>query len=160
MSVQKGRRRNIIMIQESINSKSLFHYDVSSSAVKSGDAIYISAQLPIDKDGQLISDNIIKQTVKCLDNIAIILQEAGLNMTYVLAMKIYLSDIDDLAIVNRKLAAYFKPPYPAQTVIAVSALPFKAKIQIEAFAIDTRAIELMISAEQNCDQKVCTIKDE
>ena len=72
MSVQKGRRRNIIMIQESINSKSLFHYDVSSSAVKSGDAIYISAQLPIDKDGQLISDNIIKQTVKCLDNICLL----------------------------------------------------------------------------------------
>ena len=67
--------------------------------------------------------------------------------------------MEDLALVDEKMGEYFHHPYPARTVIGVSELPCGALIQIEGFAMDNRAIEIMMSEEDcsDCSKSVCEI---
>ncbi|QRG87339.1 RidA family protein [Bulleidia sp. zg-1006] len=147
------------MIQESIQPKKICACKNSSSAIKSGDSIYIAAQLPMDENGRLIAKDIESQVERCLKNMDMILKEAGLGVRYVLTTRVYLVNMEDLYVVDKKMAGYFKEPYPARTVLGVSALPCGALVQIEAFAMDTRAIEILMSHEDcsECSESVCEV---
>ncbi|WP_273102682.1 RidA family protein [Bulleidia extructa] len=147
------------MIQESIQPKNLCACKHSSPAIKNGDAIYMAAQLPINQDGCLVASDIQSQVDQCLRNMEMILKESGLDFSYVLTTKVYLVHMEDLALVDEKMGEYFHHPYPARTVIGVSELPCGALIQIEGFAMDNRAIEIMMSEEDcsDCSKSVCEI---
>ncbi len=106
-----------------------------SQAVKEGDLIFVSGQLPVDpKTGEFPSDNTQEQTRQSMENIKMVLQEAGYDMDRVLKTTVYLADIADFAAANEIYAEYFNEPYPARAAFQVAALPKGAKVEIEAIA--------------------------
>lgn len=145
------------MIQKAIHSenapKAIGPY---SPAVKVGDFIYLSGQLPIDpKTGKLAEGGIAEQTEQCLKNVRAVLGECGLGMEYVLKTTVYLTDMNDFAEMNKVYGTFFKDPYPARSAAEVSKLALGAKVEIEAFAMDTRALEVICSEEScaTCSEK-------
>ena len=106
-----------------------------SQAVKEGDLVFVSGQLPVDpKTGEFPSDNIQEQTRQSMENIKSVLQEAGYDMDRVLKTTVHLADIADFAAANEVYAEYFNEPYPARAAFQVAALPKGAKVEIEAIA--------------------------
>lgn len=101
----------------------------------------LSAQLPLaPQTGQLVSDDIKQQTRQCLKNIKAILESIDVPVDDIVKINIFLTDLADLDVVNSVYTTFFPDSaiaravayFPARTVIPVSALPMKAKIQIEA----------------------------
>jgi 2-iminobutanoate/2-iminopropanoate deaminase len=107
-----------------------------SQAVWANDLLFISGQIPIDPEtGVFVSDDIREQTVQVFKNIGAILKQAGLTFENVVKMTVYLSDMNDFAVVNEVYASFFEKDFPARAAFEVSQLPLKAKIEIESIAI-------------------------
>ena len=106
-----------------------------SQAVKAGNFIYVSGQLPIDpKNGEMPAD-IKEQTKQCLENIKNILAEAGATLDNVVKSTVYLADMSLFVPMNEVYAEYFKGGiYPARAAFAVKELPKKAQVEIEVVA--------------------------
>ena len=105
-----------------------------SQAVKSGNLIFVSGQLPIDpKTGEIPSD-IKAQTRYSIENIKAILEEAGASLDNVLKSTCYLADMSYFVPMNEVYAEYFKAPYPARAAFAVKELPKQALVEIEVVA--------------------------
>ena len=137
------------MIQECITTekapKAIGPY---SPAIKLGDMIFTSGQLPIvPETGELISDSIEDQTEQCLRNIEAILEEAGISMKYVLKTTVYMTNLGEFGKMNDVYARFFKEPYPARSAAQVSALAKGARIEIECMALDSRALEVICSQD-------------
>lgn len=97
--------------------------------------VYISAQIPQDPVSQtLIKGSAGAKCVRCLLNIDAILDDAGLSLQDVCEMRIYLTNMDDLAAIDEVLAERIPKPYPARTVLGVAALPHQASMAIECTA--------------------------
>lgn len=123
-----------------------------SPGLKLGDFLYISGQIAIDKEGQLIGDTIQSQTLQVINNLVNVLAEANLEMRHLVKTTVYLSDMKNYDEFNLIYATYFAHPYPARSVVEVSALPKGALVEIEGFAIDTlRYEELNPSSVYGCD---------
>jgi 2-iminobutanoate/2-iminopropanoate deaminase len=107
-----------------------------SQAVKVGNLIYTSGQLPIDlATGELVNDDIKKATARCLENVKGILEEAGTSLDKVIKTLVFLKDMNDFASVNEVYAKYFTENAPARSCVEVSKLPKDAKIEIEVIAL-------------------------
>jgi len=106
-----------------------------SQAIKSGNTIYISGQLPIDPATGEFKEGCIRcKARQSLNNIKNILQAEGLTMSHIVKVTILLTDINDFVAVNEVYADFFQPPFPARSAFAVAALPKGAPIEIEAIA--------------------------
>lgn len=106
-----------------------------SPAVEAGDLIFFSGQIPIDSaTGKIIEGDVKSQTEQCLKNLTSVLDAAGVTPDDVVKTTIYLTDMNDYAMVNEAYGSYFKAPYPARTAIAVCALPLGSKVEIESIA--------------------------
>lgn len=112
-----------------------------SPGLKLGDFLYISGQIPIDKEGNLVGDTISKQTIQVIKNLVNVLAEANLEMRHLVKTTVYLTNMELYNEFNLIYATYFAHPYPARSVVEVSALPKGALIEIEGFAIDTLRYE-------------------
>ena len=145
------------MIQETISSNNApVAVGPYSPAIRAGDFIYISGQLPIDPTtGKLVSDDIRIQTEQVLRNIEALLTEAGLNMSYVLKTTVYVKNMEDFAAMNEVYARFFQKPFPARSAVAVKDIALNAKVEIEAFAMDTRALEVLC---HTCNDYCCETK--
>ncbi|MBQ7724768.1 MAG: RidA family protein [Lachnospiraceae bacterium] len=107
-----------------------------SQAVKAGNTIYVSGQLPVDPaTGEFAGDDIAAQTKQSLTNIKNILEKAGAGMENVVKTTVLLSDIGDFAAMNEVYATFFKEPFPARAAFQVAAIPKGAKVEIEAVAV-------------------------
>lgn len=106
-----------------------------SPAIKVGDTVYVSGQLPIDKAGELVGEDIQSQTKQCIENLEKVLSSACSRLDHVVKTTIYLQSMDDFAKVNQICALYFGHPYPARTCVEVSKLPHNALIVIDAIAV-------------------------
>ncbi len=107
-----------------------------SQAVKAGNTIYVSGQLPVDPaTGEFAGDDIAAQTKQSLTNIKNILEKAGAGMENVVKTTVLLSDIGDFAAMNEVYATFFKEPFPARAAFHVAAIPKGAKVEIEAVAV-------------------------
>jgi|HubBroStandDraft_6_1064221.scaffolds.fasta_scaffold1829208_2 2-iminobutanoate/2-iminopropanoate deaminase len=106
-----------------------------SQAVRVGDAVYVSGQIPLDPaTGQPVAGGIAEQTERVLLNLAAILRAAGCSPRDVVKTTIYLVDLGSFAVVNEVYARHFEPPYPARATVQVSALPRGALVEIDAIA--------------------------
>ena len=105
-----------------------------SQAVKAGDYVYVSGQLPIDVKTGLMPREIKEQTRQSLENIRHILEEAGLNMDNVVKSTVYLSDMSLFAPMNEVYGEFFTGIYPARAAFAVKELPKQALVEIEVVA--------------------------
>ena len=107
-----------------------------SQAVKAGNTIYVSGQLPVDPaTGEFAGDTIAEQTKQSLTNIKNILEKAGGGMENVVKTTVLLADIGDFAAMNEVYATFFKEPFPARAAFQVAAIPKGAKVEIEAIAV-------------------------
>ena len=106
-----------------------------SQAVVSGDHVFLSGQTPIDPaTGSLIEGSIAEQTQRCFDNLAAVLEAAGLGFGDVAKVNVYLTDMVDFGEMNGVYARQFEEPFPARTTVAVAALPLDACVEIELVA--------------------------
>lgn len=107
-----------------------------SQAIKAGNTIYVSGQIPIDpKTGEFAGTDNQTQTRQSLTNIKNILQSAGADMKDVVKTTVLLADIADFTAMNEVYAEFFEEPYPARAAFQAAALPKGAKVEIEAIAV-------------------------
>jgi 2-iminobutanoate/2-iminopropanoate deaminase len=106
-----------------------------SQAIRSGDLVFLSGQVPIDpQTGELVDGDIAAQTERVLDNLAAVLAAAGCEFADVLKTTIYLVDLGDFQVVNQTYAKRFTAAPPARATVQVSALPKGARVEIDAIA--------------------------
>ena len=107
-----------------------------SPAVRAGDSIYVSGQIPIDPvSGQVISGDVGTETRQVLTNIKNILAGCDASMADVVRCGVYLTDAADFKAMNEVYAEFFGEAKPARTTIIAAALPLKdAKVEIDAVA--------------------------
>ena len=87
-----------------------------------GNGTLYTAQIPIDREGQVVSGGIEAQTRQTLDNLRHTLQAAGSTLDAVTQVLIYVTDRSYLATVNGIYAEYFQAPYPNRAAIVVAGL--------------------------------------
>ncbi len=105
-----------------------------SQAVRCGDTVYVSGQLPIDPGTKAMPDSIEEQARQSLANIRAILEAAGCTMADVCRCGIFLTDLADFQTVNRVYASFFEGDFPARATVQVSGLPLGARVEIDAIA--------------------------
>lgn len=106
-----------------------------SQAVRWGNVVYVSGQIPIDPaTGAFAGEDIAAQTRQSLTNIKNILAAEGLDMSHVVKTSVMLKDIADFAAMNEVYAEFFTAPYPARAAYQVAALPKGARVEIECIA--------------------------
>ncbi len=106
-----------------------------SQAVKVGNMIYTSGQIPMTADGELVSGDIHDQVRQILNNLEKVLEAAGSSLQQIIKTTIYLTDMDDFIAVNTVYGEYFSGAYPARTTVAVKTLPKNVDVEIDAIAI-------------------------
>jgi len=106
-----------------------------SQAVRTGDLVFCSGQLPLDPESGLpIDGDIADQTERALKNLAAVLKAAHSSLTSVVRTTVYLVDITDFNGMNAAYAAAFGDHRPARVTIEVSRLPKDVRIQIDCTA--------------------------
>lgn len=106
-----------------------------SAAVKSGNVIHVSGQLPIDPaTGEFAGSDVTAQTRQSLTNIKNVLEAAGATMANVAEVTVLLDSIADFGVMNEVYGEFFQEPYPARAAFEVAALPKAAKVEIKAVA--------------------------
>lgn len=107
-----------------------------SQAVKVGNMLFISGQIPLDpKSGTMVEGDIKEQTRRVLENIKGILESIGANLTNVVKTTVFMVDLSEFSEMNEVYKEYFSENPPARSTVQVNALPRNAKIEIEAIAI-------------------------
>ena len=95
-----------------------------SQAVRAGNTVYFSGQIPLDPaTGNLVDGDIAAQTRRVFDNLNAVAEAAGGSLDEIVRVGIYVTDLGNFAAVNAVMAEYFQQPYPARSTIEVSALP-------------------------------------
>ncbi len=105
-----------------------------SQAIKTGNMLFISGQIPIDPATGLMADGIKAQTRQSIANIKAILKEAGLSIDDVVKTTVFLADMSLFGPMNEVYEAEFSSPYPARSAVAVKELPKQALVEIETIA--------------------------
>jgi 2-iminobutanoate/2-iminopropanoate deaminase len=105
-----------------------------SQAVRAGDLLFVAGQIALDPGGTMVEGDTSVQTRRVLENIKGILETAGLSLASVVRTTVFLSDMNDLAVMNQIYGEYFSDPYPARATVQVARLPRDVKVEIEAIA--------------------------
>ena len=106
-----------------------------SQAIKAGDLLFISGQIPIDpKTGKLIEGPFETKVRRVLDNIKAIVEAAGGTLDNIVKVTVYIRDISLFQDFNKIYSEYFRGRPPARVVVEVSNLPLGAEIEVEAIA--------------------------
>ena len=106
-----------------------------SQAIRVGNLVYTSGQIPIDPTtGAFAEGGIKEQTRQSLNNVKAILAEESLAMNNVMKTTVFMADMNDFADMNSVYAEFFTEPYPARSAVAVKSLPKGALVEIEVIA--------------------------
>jgi 2-iminobutanoate/2-iminopropanoate deaminase len=106
-----------------------------NQAVKAGDLVFISGQIPIDPaTGQLVQGSVKEEAEQVMQNLKAILEEAKLTFEHVVKTTIFLSDMSFFAEVNEIYGSYFTGDYPARETVAVKTLPKNVNVEIGIIA--------------------------
>lgn len=107
-----------------------------SQAIRAGDTVYLSGQIPLDPaSGELVDGGIEAQAVRVFENLKAVAQAAGGSLAQAVRLTIYLTDLGHFATVNEVMARYFEPPYPARATLGVAALPRGAAVEADAILV-------------------------
>jgi reactive intermediate/imine deaminase len=103
-----------------------------SQAVRVGNTIWVSGQIPLDPvTKELVEGDIEVQVRRVFDNLKAIVTAAGASFDDVVKATIFLIDLSHFALVNKIMAEYFREPYPARAAVGVAALPRGAQVEVE-----------------------------
>ena len=107
-----------------------------SQAVKVGNTVYLSGQIPLDPETmQLKNSSIGEEIHQVFKNLKAVAQAAGGDMKDFVKVNVYLTDLSNFAEVNKAMAEYFHEPYPARAAVGVKELPRGANVEIEGVMV-------------------------
>lgn len=109
-----------------------------SQAVRHGDTVYISGQIPLDPaTGELVDGDFRAQVERVFDNLIAVAEAADASLANAVRIGLYLTDMSQFGIVNEVMEAKFDAPYPARAAIGVASLPKGAEVEADAIlAVD------------------------
>ncbi|HUA81910.1 MAG TPA: RidA family protein [Dyella sp.] len=107
-----------------------------SQAVRAGNTVYFSGQIPLDpSSGMLVEGDISTQTRRVFDNLKAVAEAAGGSFDKFVRVGIYVTDLANFTAVNAVMNEYFQAPYPARSTIEVSGLPKGAHVEVDAVMV-------------------------
>ena len=126
-----------------MSNKSIIQTDLApeaigtySQAVKVGDTVYLSGQIPLDPETMtLVGGEIEKQIIKVFENLKAVCEAAGGELQDIVKLNIYLTDLSCFSLVNEVMATYFQTPYPARAAVGVASLPKGAEVEMDAIMV-------------------------
>ncbi len=105
---------------------------VYSQAVRVGNTIWVSGQIPLDpQTKELVEGDMEAQVRRCFDNMKAIVLAAGATLDDVVKATVFLVDLAHFGLVNKVMAEYFREPYPARAAVGVASLPRGAQVEVE-----------------------------
>ena len=106
-----------------------------SQAVRAGQLLFVSGQVPLDPaTGQIVDGDIAAQTRRVFANLGAVLKAGGRSFADVVRTTVFLADMNDFAAVNEVYGQYFSEPYPARATVQVARLPKDARVEIDVIA--------------------------
>ena len=107
-----------------------------SPAIKAGNLLFISGQIPIDPStGNLVTGDITAQADRAMRNVTALLRAAGVGFEHVVRTTVFLADMNDFAAMNEVYSRYIVDPPPARATVQVARLPRDVKIEVDAIAV-------------------------
>lgn len=107
-----------------------------SQAVKVGETVYLSGQIPLVPDTmEFVEGNMEAQIRQVFDNLNAVAEAAGGSLQDVVKLNIFLTDLGHFALVNQVMADYFCEPYPARAAVGVASLPKDADVEMDAVLV-------------------------
>ena len=104
-----------------------------SQAIKSGQFVFLSGQIPLDPATMEIVDGDFEARARrVFDNLKAVAVEVGGDLDHIVKLTIYLTDLNNFATVNAVMADYFQEPYPARAALGVASLPKGSDVEAEA----------------------------
>ena len=106
-----------------------------SQAVKVGDTVYLSGQIPLDPVTMQLVEGFEEQVRRVFDNLKAVCEAAGGSLNDLVKVNVYLIDLAHFAKVNEIMASYINEPYPARAAVGVASLPRGALVEIEGVMV-------------------------
>ncbi|MEM9601497.1 MAG: RidA family protein [Pseudomonadota bacterium] len=107
-----------------------------SQAVRTGNTVYISGQIPLDPASMtVVEGGIDAQIRRVFDNLKAVCEAAGGDLSQVVKLTVYLTDLANFPAVNDIMAEYIEQPYPARAAVGISALPKGVDVEIEGILV-------------------------
>jgi reactive intermediate/imine deaminase len=104
-----------------------------SQAVKVGHTVYLSGQIPLVPETMtIIEGDIDAQITQVFDNLQAVAEAAGGDLSNIVKLNVFLTDLANFPIVNEIMGRYFQAPYPARAAIGVAALPKAVGVEMDA----------------------------
>ncbi len=108
-----------------------------SQAVKAGNMIFCSGQIPIDPaTGEFVSNEVAEQTRQVLKNLSAVLKAAGTDLNNVVKTTVFLADMNDFTAMNEVYAEFFSDNKPARATVQAARLPRDARVEIDCIAVN------------------------
>ena len=107
-----------------------------SQAVKAGDTVYLSGQIPLDPATmQIVNGGFEPQVRRVFDNVRAVARASGGDLKDIVKLNVFITNMDDFPVVSEVMAEYFSEPYPARAAIGVAALPKGARVEMDAIMV-------------------------
>jgi 2-iminobutanoate/2-iminopropanoate deaminase len=107
-----------------------------SQAIKAGNLLFLSGQIPLDpSSGNIVDGDITAQTERVLQNITAVLTAAGASFENVVRTTVFLADMNDFAAMNAVYGKYVADPPPARSTVQVARLPRDVRVEIDLIAV-------------------------
>ena len=107
-----------------------------SQAIKAGNVVYCSGQIPlVPETGEIVEGDIKAQAKQSLENVKAVLTEAGATFSNVVKTTVFIVDMADFGAINEVYAEYFGDHKPARSCVAVNELPKGARVEVEVLVV-------------------------
>lgn len=107
-----------------------------SQAIKAGNTVYLSGQIPLDPTTMtIVSEDFEAQARQVFTNLQSVCEEAAGSLSDIVKLNLYLVDLDNFAIVNQVMEEFFTAPFPARAAVGVKALPKGSQVEAEAVMV-------------------------
>jgi len=106
-----------------------------SQAIKAGNTVYMSGQIPLDPKTMELVEGFEAQTVQVFENLKAVAEAAGGSLKDIVKLNIFLTDLGNFTTVNEVMSRYFQQPYPARAAIGIAALPKAAQVEMDAVLV-------------------------
>lgn len=107
-----------------------------SQAMKCGNTVYLSGQIPLDPvTMQMCSNDINEQIEQVIKNLAAVCEAAGGSLAHIAKLSVFLTDLTHFPLINEAMSRHFSQPYPARAAIGVSELPKGSLVEMDGIMI-------------------------
>ncbi|BAW79966.1 endoribonuclease L-PSP [Candidatus Nitrosoglobus terrae] len=104
-----------------------------SQAIKAGNMVYLSGQIPLVPETMKLAEGGMEVQIRqVLENLKAVAEAAGGNLSQIVKLNVYLTDLTHFSLINTAMTKYFHPPYPARAVIGVASLPKDSAVEMDA----------------------------